>query len=765
MSIFFNNNNMEPIKEWLFFSIPQSVYDNLCSIVDDSRIDELIRYLFGCLNFYYLGENERIDYVNSNGKISSELFNIEWSSPILSSFFKSQKVSDMADDVTAEILYGFGQIAENFTDRRCFINFIKGKETLSIEVLYNINDINSEEMSAYIKRFLELLEIFVNRPDIRLYEVIFDTKDLYQYNKGLINDKSIIDVLIDVKRKYANNIALMDEHVKYTYSEFEDITNQFANYLRENYLLKKKRIAIYMERSVYYVISILAIMKLGCAYVPLNKKMPNDRLNYIIEACNPDLIITDMQQFLIDTRCEKYVFNMQDFSKSPKSMQYLCTKDDIAYIIFTSGTTGKPKGVMITQSNVVNMRRHFKEDLGIKSDDVIGQFASFSFDASVSEMFMALFSGATLFVIKDEVIASFTRFEKCLSKNSISVITLPPDYSRCLDFARINGLRLVLTAGSECNIDLFHTLSTHFQVVNAYGPTECTVCATTWHGKVHDFIYHNIPIGKPIPDVRIYICNKWGNLMPHFIQGEICIGGNSVGKGYLNDQETSERKYINDVLFPEEKMYLTGDYGRMLPDGNIEFLGRKDGQYKINGIRIDVSEINAALLSIDDVINAYTTVIDKGKISLCSYYVTNNDALTVTELRKILKRKIPSYCIPETLIRTDEIRLNVNGKVDKGKISVVETTQKNIARTEKYVFEHIFERELLNKDIDLESSYYEIGGTSFAAIKIITELEKEYKVSLLISDFFSDVTMGTLFNRISEKISLQGVTEYDTNIS
>lgn len=722
------------------------------------------RYLIGCMNLYCDAENHYVVYIDEAGRCNQLSVEVDAKKSILDFFlceYTEKTVYVEIDNDSLQILYGFEQMQsflEYYYDKKIngFLNFSREGSGIVLEMIYDIGFFNGEEAQNFLDLYVAMVSNVISNPKICLDKLCFynDYYDTYQQYEP--EEQSIIDVFKDVVSCYPQKNALIDRFSSYSYQELDAVSDHLAVYLKRTYNFDNKRIAIYMDRSADFVICILAILKMGFAYIPINTKFPEERVNYILNSCNPDLVIS--RGFDIELpKHKKYDYRSSDFLFEDTSFDSECCYKDIAYIIYTSGTTGTPKGAMISHYNVANMNYHFKEDLQVRSDDIVGQYASFAFDASVSETFMALFTGASLYVIDDETISNFSAFEDCIRENKVSVITLPPGYSRYVDFSGLHTLRLLLTAGSECNIDLFRTMSRYFQVINAYGPTECTVCATTWHGSKDSYIYHNVPIGVAIPKVRVYIVNRFGVLLPPFMIGEICIGGNSVGMGYLGNSQLTDEKYVEDILFPNEKMYRTGDYGRMLPDGSIEFLGRRDDQVKVNGIRVELSEINEKVLSIQGIINAFTMIEKKEKEKICLYYVAENEYITPSKVREILNEKLPLSMVPNHIHRVEELVLNTSGKVDKSKLGNVIEYENTLERQNKYGFEAIFETVLDDTNICIDRNLFENGGSSIDVIRIITDIEHKYGIQLSITDFFTSSSLGELYELIQSSINKECV--------
>lgn len=727
---------------------------------NNSDIFVFFRYLIGCINVYCDAEEHYVVYIDEKGRCNQLAVEIDVKKSILDFFlceYTEKTVCIEIDNDYRQIVYGFDQMQsflEYYYEKRvnCFINFSRKGSGIVLEMIYDIGFFDSEEAQNFLHRYVELVSNVILNPKICLDKLCFHNDFYDTYQRYEPEEQSIIDVFQDVVSCYPQKNALMDKFTSYSYQELDAVSDHLAVYLKRTYNFDNKRIAIYMDRCADFVICILAILKMGFAYIPINTKFPEERVNYILNSCNPDLVISKGFDIKLPKH-KKYDYRSLDFLIEDTSFDSECCCEDIAYIIYTSGTTGNPKGVMISHCNVVNMKDHFKEDLQVRSGDIVGQYASFAFDASVSEIFMALFTGASLYIIDDETISNLSVFKDCIRENKVSVITLPPGYSRYVDFSSLHTLRLLLTAGSECNVDLFRKMSRYLQVINAYGPTECTVCATTWHGRKDSYIYHNVPIGAAIPKVRVYIVNRFGVLLPTFMIGEICIGGNSVGKGYLGDSQLTDEKYVADILFPDEKMYCTGDYGRMLPDGSIEFLGRRDDQVKVNGIRVELGEISEKVLSIQGITNAFTMIKRKEKEKICLYYVAENESITPFKVREILNEKLPLCMVPNCIYRVEELVLNASGKVDKSKLGNIIEHEITLERQNKYEFEAIFEAVLEDTNICIDRDLFENGGSSIDAIRIITDIEHKYGIQLSITDFFSSSSLGELYELIQSLIN------------
>lgn len=792
----FSNDHQKTvlIKDATTFILDRDIKNKLCLLINKKWKNEkknenlyivLISVIKTLLHIYYDLNNHIsvVDFFQDTNKLIVENFNIEDTMTVenvldntknyyteletMKSCYWKDMVNTDKEEVLRNILcfnnksYFMDLIYSDEND--FFINIVVD-EKIKFEVIYSINKIKNIEVDNFFNLFFQLVDKVLNDCKVKIQEITFDTSQYYKFNydgstKSLEN--SIIDIFDAIVAEHSKKIAVYSDYNCYTYEELRTQSIILANYMLENYEFKKKRIGILMERSTEYVISILAVLRLGCAYIPIDKNFPKHRKEYIIEDSELDLIVTKY-----DLEEVKYEVNTLDLMSvnlslgDSKVVNVNVKSDDLAYIMYTSGTTGNPKGVMISHKSVVNLKNHFDYDLKINPQDKIGQFASISFDASVSEIFMAILTGAELYFIDDKYIGNYKLFEECLDHNKITVITLPPGFLVKLDSKKIKYLRLLLSAGSQISMSLAKIWGEKLELVNAYGPTECTVCATTWHYKKNYNFFKNVPIGRGIPNVRVYVTGKKLQLLPPMIVGEICIGGSSVGKGYLNNDKLNSEKFIKDIIHSNEVMYRTGDYGKLLLNGDIEFCSRKDDQVKVRGYRIELDEIRNVLLKIDGISDAVVIVVkdDFGKEFICAYVIRLERSLIPKQIKERLKNKIPTYLLPNFIIPVEKFYFNSSGKVNKDALpnpfdivyQIEENNSKNdISQFEDEILKDIadmWEKILSINHINKESSFFELGGHSLTVINLITEIYEKYKINITINDVYKNETLKDLYS-------------------
>lgn len=443
--------------------------------------------------------------------------------------------------------------------------------------------------------------------------------------------------------------------------------------------------------------------------------------------------------------------NKEEIVDSDVANNYLFTKEgDVElplYVIYTSGTTGNPKGIIINNSGVNDLREHFIRNQGITPSDNVLQFASLSFDASISELSMSILCGATLHIASEEMRNDVYLLKKFIQDRGITIGILPPMF---LDIIDISMMRSVISAGAEL---LPKTLEKHsnIRISNDYGPTEVTVCATHFEYKGQS-LTKRVPIGKPIENKQIYMLNE-GELCGVYVPGEICVAGSGLAREYLNQVELTQKSFCENP-FGEGRMYHTGDLGRWLPDGNIEFLGRIDEQVKINGYRVEVKEVESVVKSCDKVENAAVCCMSVGgEKALCAYLVIN-DAEYLTMIKDECATHLPKYMMPTYWFSVDEIPFTVNGKLDTRKLaknaSQFENEIEKPSNDKEEILCEIFQKLLHKEVVGVNESFMSIGGNSLLAMRLSNEIEEKFHVRMKVRDILSDDTVRGIYLKMQD---------------
>lgn len=444
--------------------------------------------------------------------------------------------------------------------------------------------------------------------------------------------------------------------------------------------------------------------------------------------------------------------------ESSRSLGHRAGPDWAAYIIYTSGSTGLPKGVVVPHRGIASLTSVFKHRLEVGEDDRVLQFAAFSFDASVWEVSMALLGGGTLCMVNSDHAAEPANFADYLNRQSITVATLPPSFLNLLEPYSLDSLRLLITAGSEAGRGLVETWRKRLQYVNAYGPTESTICTTFWKAPRDGAPPGIIPIGPPIDNLNVHILDAYLNLQPVGIPGELCISGLPLARGYLNRPELTAERFVyytqsftplksNGGCVPTgNRLYKTGDLARWLEDGNIEFLGRIDFQVKVRGFRIEPGEIENRLLAYEDIREAAVIARDdrSGETHLCAYVVSRTGKeIDIGELRTFLSLGLPHYMTPSYIMQLESMPLTSSGKADRKKLPDPRLRTRDSdhfapgTETEKKLVS-IWSK-VLNLDpqiISMGADFFQLGGHSLKAAMMATEIHKVFSVKVSVGIVF-----------------------------
>lgn len=405
---------------------------------------------------------------------------------------------------------------------------------------------------------------------------------------------------------------------------------------------------------------------------------------------------------------------------------------------------------MVEHRGFVNMSLDQIRSFGIDQSDRVLQFASPSFDASLSEIFMALFAGAAVVLIDPESITHKERFLAYLGEKGVTVVTLPPAYLSSLGRDGLGTVKTIITAGEPAVMKDALYYGRNKNYFNAYGPTEASVCAT-WHKVDPDGAYADkIPIGKPVSNTGVFILDESMSPVPVGVAGEICISGVGLARGYINNPELTEHKFVKNHYSQEGRLYRTGDAGRWLPSGDIEFLGRTDDQVKIRGYRIEPGEIEHNLLEHLDVKEA--AVVTKtigGSEELAAYIVTDSDDNIIVELKSFLGKRLPSYMVPHFFMRLDTLPVTANGKIDRKALPQPDTMRSGISHCppgnelEKQLA-NIWEEVLQQKDIGIDNNFFELGGNSLKAIRVLSMIRRDLNRDMTLLALFQAQTIREL---------------------
>ncbi|URZ07873.1 hybrid non-ribosomal peptide synthetase/type I polyketide synthase [Clostridium felsineum] len=639
---------------------------------------------------------------------------------------------------------------------------------VDIFLRYRTDLFKEESINILLKRFLLVLEQVVKKPNINIsdIEIITDierNKILNEFNNVKIQypkEKTIVDLFEEQVSKTPNKVALVFEEKSLTYKELNEGANILAHNLREIGIKPNDFVAIMAERSIEVIIGVFAILKSGGAYVPIDPKFPKERIQYMIEDCEPKAILVAKEQLSINTQIP--LINLYDekfYSGKIENPKKVNKSNDLAYVIYTSGTTGRPKGVMIEHECVHNLLVAYTENYGLTNKDVVLQAANMIFDQSVWDIFNILVIGGTLCLISYDKIRNSQEIEKYCNEKKVTVVSFTPMLLNELNPNKFPYLRVLESGGEAANVTTLSKWIGKCEVVNTYGPTETTVNASSY--KFTGKECKTVPIGKPIANIQIYILDGI-NLCGIGVPGELCIAGAGVGRGYLKREQLTEEKFVKNP-FGVGRMYRSGDLARWLPDGNIEYLGRIDEQIKIRGFRIELGEIESVIRNIAYIQDTALIVRkDKSGDTAIYAYVVSKEKVNFNELRNEMGKSLPYYMIPSYIMQLDKIPLTHSGKLNRRMLPEIEAKVENEYIEPRDEMEkllcNIFSEILTVKKVGIRDSFFELGGHSLRATKLVNEIEAKTGCKVEIKDVFRNPTVEKLMTFINKKEVKKAVT-------
>jgi len=619
--------------------------------------------------------------------------------------------------------------------------------------------------------FEVLLNAIVNNPQQAIGQLPLlteqETRQLQAWNDTVSDypeGQTIIDLFERQVETTPDNLAVVFDGQSLSYRRLNEKANQLAHYLLglktetgAALLTDNPLIAIAVERSLDMVVGLLGILKAGGAYVPIDPGYPAARIRHMLEDSQAPLLLTQshLQAQLptaeLQQGCVPLCLDERDVSgQSTENPAARSGLEDLAYVIYTSGSTGLPKGVMIENKGLVNLALAQINSFQIDAGSRILQFASFSFDASISEITTALLAGAGLYLMDKETLLNTACFSELMIQQHISHITLPPSFLSNLPDRAISGLKTLAVAGEACPAGLPQKWADSVRFINAYGPTENTVCASMALCRPG---MDTVPIGRPIANTRIFILDDQQQIQPAGIPGELCIAGAGLARGYLNRPELTAEKFIEAELFGKtERIYKTGDLARWLPDGNLEFLGRIDQQIKLRGFRIELGEIEALLCQYPEVKEAVANLYEAdGNKRIVAYLTTDNGSFSTDELRGRLKAGLPDYMVPSHFMILDSLPLTPNGKIDRKALPAPERKLEMLSDTGEYpaaqtateqALAEVWQNTLNVGRIGRHDNFFELGGHSLLLTQLIHRIEAELKVKPVMRELFSAPTLS-----------------------
>jgi amino acid adenylation domain-containing protein len=553
-----------------------------------------------------------------------------------------------------------------------------------------------------------------------------------------------------------------------TYGELGRRSNQIGNLLQAHGVGPDTLVGVCMERSAAMVVAALGVLKSGGAYVPMDPAYPQERLAVMLNDAQPPVLLTRRR---LAQRLPKGPWRIiyvdaeehEIADQSEKSPESAVGGENLAYVIYTSGSTGRPKGVQITHNSLANLVSWHQAAFGVQPADRASQVASPGFDAAVWELWPYLTAGASVHLADDATCGDPEALRNWLVRQRITITFAQTPLAErmvVLEWPPDTALRIMLTGADT--LHRYPPASLPFKLVNNYGPTECTVVATS--GQISSGERPDVqpPIGRPIANVRIYILDERQQQVPAGVPGEIYIGGAGVARGYLNAPQLTAEKFVPDPFHPNGRIYKTGDLARYLPDGQIAFLGRIDEQIKIRGFRIEPSEIVTALDAHPSVLasTVETRVDSEGDRYLVAYVVFKaNSELKAGELQEFLRQRLPGYMVPSVFVRLESLPMTANGKIDfaglpapsaKNRIADDAFVDPRNAVEQRLVA--ILAKLLGTDQVGVKDNFFLLGGHSLLGAQLMAEIRDAFGVGLSLRTVFDSPTAAGLSAEIEKTL-------------
>ena len=641
---------------------------------------------------------------------------------------------------------------------------------ISIAYDYLLSKYTIDDICSIHARILHIINQILENNEIILKDIEIVTPDeknkiLYDFNNTKIDypiNKTISQLFEEQVEKSPDSTALVFGDNSLTYRELNEKANSLAYYLRNKGVKRNDIVGIMVNRSIEMIVSILAVLKSGACYIPIDPEYPQDRIEYMLNDSKAKILLT-FKKLENKVAFENKIFIELDnnlYNVHKNNLDNINEPEDLAYIIYTSGSTGKPKGVMLSHKNVNNFITGMTNMIDFTANKTIVSVTTISFDIFVLEIILPLQKGLKIIIANEEEQLNVDLFNKLCIKNKVNIIQTTPSRFQILTSDKDNidymkNVTDILIGGESCPKQLLENLkkTSKANIYNVYGPTETTV----WSTVKNLTNTNNITIGKPIANTTCYILDKNKNLLPINTPGNLYIGGNGVAKGYYNNKALTNQKFIKNKYIKNEIIYDTGDLACYDQNGELVHLGRTDFQIKINGHRIELEEIENKILSIDGINKC---VVTKNKAQdnhelLCAYFISSC-SIDIKNIRNSLIKILPSYMIPQYFIELKDFPYTPNGKIDRKRLPMPNI---DIRNTDIVVPRNNMDEKLINilketlnvQNISIDDSLFELGGDSLTAINLCSKIYSEFNVQIFVKDVLETPIVKDLSDLIISK--------------
>lgn len=613
--------------------------------------------------------------------------------------------------------------------------------------------------------------------DARLCEIpLVGAEEIAEQEAGNATEQTyeisdIVTLFKKAVKKHPDNNAVFYKGQMLSYREVDEISDRIASFLRSKGIKKGKVVSVLISRSAYMVTASLGVLKTGAAYQPLDPSYPVERLTFMMQDADAAYLIADREMLSKVPEYRGEVLLTCDIPELPAGAPVMAggpDEDSLFILLYTSGSTGTPKGVKILHRNLANFCGWYREFYALDATSKVAAYASYGFDADMMDLYPALTTGACVYIIEEEIRLDLLALENYFNKHRITHCFMTTQVGRqfytmaspaSLKFLSTGGEKLVPLSPVESGLPFY----------NVYGPTECTILSTA---KLMDRLYGRVPIGKPIGNYKVYVADEYGRQLPALVPGELLISGAGVSAGYLNREDLTEKAFIRNPYTNEpgyERIYRSGDIVRLLANGEVDFIGRNDGQVKVRGFRIELTEVEAVIRKFPGIKDATVQAFEEeasGEKYIAAY-VVSDDTVDIPAMNEFIRREKPPYMVPAVTMQLDAIPLNQNQKVNKRALPKPERAHKDLVPPHNAVQQQIFDcvaDVVGHKDFGIDMDLYEAGLSSIGAIKLNVLLSKTFDVVFTTRDLKEQNTIEKLEAFIEEKQRGAGAQEADLSV-
>ncbi len=635
------------------------------------------------------------------------------------------------------------------TGKALAVEIMAAADGMEIHIEYNAARYSGGFVETFAACYENVLRQLMEKTFVREVELLNadQIKTLDAFNATEVDyDKAqtVVSLFAAAAEKFPNNTAVIFGEKKFSYREVDALSNDVAAYILSKKISVGDVVSILIPRSEFMPITALGALKAGCTYQPLDSTYPPERLNFMIKDASAKILITTKELRPLITEFDGEVLFTDEIPRAEKISPPEVKPENIFILLYTSGSTGVPKGVRLTHKNLVCFINWYKKFYSLNESHCVGAYASFGFDANMFDTYPALTSGAALCIVPEEMRLDLEAMNAYFEKNGVTHAFMTTQVGRQFATDIDNRSLKYMTVGGEKLVTL--DPPKNYSLVNGYGPTECTILITAFKVERAE---GNIPIGSPVDNVKLYVVDANGHRVPVGACGELLAAGLHVGAGYLNRPDKTAEVFIKNPFDggEYENAYRTGDVVRWRADGNLEFIGRRDGQVKVRGFRIELTEVEAVIREFPSVKDATVAAFDHpagGKF--VAAYVVGAEKISVDALNKFIAERKPPYMVPAVTIQIDKIPLNQNGKVNRRALPKPELQAAQTGDVKRSF--NVLEKSLIEiiggviglKEFGATTELKYLGLASISAIKLSTRLYKTFGVNIPVKNLLS----GTL---------------------